>query len=245
MSVVRIDEATLETLRSIAIDENLARITAQLDRNQYVKTNKILELLGGKWDKKKKAHIFEENCAEIISDAIVTGEVFDAKKAFQLFETPVELAERMVNSLYGTKLSILEPSVGKGRIAKAAYKAGHSVFALDIQDFASESFSYCNEFHQADFLNFVPCEFGAVLMNPPFSKSQDIKHILHAWKFLPSGGELRAIASIGFTFRQDDLATKFRTFLYDINAYIEELPIETFKESGANVKSVLISAKNK
>ena len=36
-------------------------IVQQLDRNDYVKVNKALEALGGKWNRKAKAHLFDED----------------------------------------------------------------------------------------------------------------------------------------------------------------------------------------
>jgi 16S rRNA G1207 methylase RsmC len=37
---------------------------------------------------------------------------------------------------------------------------------------------------QDDFLNFESMRFNKFIMNPPFSKSQDVKHILKAYSLL-------------------------------------------------------------
>jgi 16S rRNA G1207 methylase RsmC len=37
---------------------------------------------------------------------------------------------------------------------------------------------------QEDFLKFKDMHFDKIIMNPPFSKNQDIKHILHAYSLL-------------------------------------------------------------
>ena len=77
-------------------------------------------------------------------------------------------------------------------------------------------------------------------MNPPFSDSQDIKHITHAFSFLKSGGVLVAIACEGPFFRQDKKSTSFREFLESHNAEVIQLPEGTFKESGTMVRTRLI-----
>lgn len=244
MSTMKIDAVTLQTLTLIEVDGNLAKITKQLDRAQYAKTNKVLELLGGKWNKSKKAHVFPDDCAELLADAFTTGEVFDAKKAYQEFFTPDDLADKIIASLSGKGLSLLEPNAGNGRIAYAAKRGGHSVTCVEIQPKFLNDLSSVDQVIIQDFLTVEPSSdflFDAVVMNPPFTKSQDIKHVLHAYRFLKPSGQLRAIMSPGFTFRQDTLAKDFREFLVSVNADVEELPEGTFKNSGTNVKTVLVS----
>jgi hypothetical protein len=47
-------------------------------------------------------------------------------------------------------------------------------------------------------------------MNLPFAKQDDIRHVLHALKFLKPGGHLVAIMSASTMFRANKLATDFR-----------------------------------
>jgi 16S rRNA G1207 methylase RsmC len=77
-------------------------------------------------------------------------------------------------------------------------------------------------------------------MNPPFSKGQEARHILHAMKFLRPGGRLAAIASAGVTFRETALYKELREALA-IGGKIEELPPGTFSKEGTDVSTVLIT----
>ena len=104
---------------SIINDNKLYLPDKQLDRKLYVDVNKVLIAIGGKWNRKAKAHIFDDPPEEIIDQILLLGEYIDKKKELQFFETPSELAQRlmeMANIKVGE--TILEPSAGKGAIAK-------------------------------------------------------------------------------------------------------------------------------
>ena len=91
----------------------------QLDRKIYLAVNKVLENLGGKWNRKQKAHVFESDISDRIDNVLLTGSVVDPKKEFQFFETPPELAKRLVEMANIQPLeTVLEPSAGKGAIAQ-------------------------------------------------------------------------------------------------------------------------------
>jgi 16S rRNA G1207 methylase RsmC len=47
-----------------------------------------------------------------------------------------------------------------------------------------ELLSILDKVSQDDFLNFKEMKFDKFIMNPPFSKSQDVKHILKAYELL-------------------------------------------------------------
>ena len=56
---MRIDDDVLAVLsRSTVVGSSLV-IPDQLDRKLYVKTNKVLEAAGGKWNRKARAHVFD------------------------------------------------------------------------------------------------------------------------------------------------------------------------------------------
>lgn len=80
---------------------------------------------------------------------------------------------------------------------------------------------------KTDFLLLEPfVVYDFVLMNPPFEKLQDIEHVRHAYKFLKPGGQLRAIMSPVFTFREN--CREFREWVEDLG-YWEKLPDGSFK----------------
>ena len=89
-----------------------------LDRKLYTDTNKVLEGLGFKWNKKSKSHINSEDVSDKVYNMIDTGKWLDVKKELQFFPTPKKLVDRMVEKIQWNKhLSVLEPSCGIGDIA--------------------------------------------------------------------------------------------------------------------------------
>jgi predicted RNA methylase len=233
---------TIEALKLIEVNGTAATITEKLDRSLYLKVDKALSALGGTWNRRNQCHEFTEDPSITLADAITTGSIEatkDPKQIFQLYETPVSLAESMVDSLHGYGLSMLEPSAASGRIVRAAVNKGHQVAAVEIQpEFKAKLDGLCHDFTISDFLGIVPGEyygdFDAIVMNPPFCRQQDIKHVLHAWKFLRPGGQLRAIVSPSFTFKfaRSGAPKKFAEFLESIKAKHEPLPAGRLRLAG-------------
>ena len=93
-----------------------------------------------------------------------------------------------------------------------------------------------------DFLIVQPdASYTHVVMNPPFTRGQDIDHVMHAFKFLRVGGTLTAIVSGGVLFRSDKKTVAFRRFIDDHGRVVRELPAGEFKESKTMVKTLLIT----
>jgi SAM-dependent methyltransferase len=158
--------------------------------------------------------------------------------ADQLFPTPVTLAERMV-SLADIRPGhhVLEPSAGTGRILAALpnVRPGGYVVAVEINyNLAKLLEEIADDTRNCDFLecNGNLGKFDRVLMNPPFSNGDDIRHIRHAVTFLKPGGRLVAICAGG---------PKQHEQLKPIAATWEPLPAGTFEESGTGVNTVLLT----
>lgn len=162
---------------------------------------------------------------------------------FELFETPEQLAETMAQlAKVGPSDVVLEPSAGRGRIVRAVLATGATVVCHEAQHFDELVATGCS-ITEGNFLERRPKpEFDAVVMNPPFSRGQDVAHIRHAWEFLKPGGRLVAIASRGVEFRVDGRYKVFREWLESIGGTITILPSGTFIESGTGVETVLIKA---
>ena len=86
-----------------------------------------------------------------------------------------------------------------------------------------------------------------VLMNPPFARSQDIDHVLHAFKFLKPGGKLIAVMAPGWRFHDTKKAKAFRDFVEENGEQRDRggtnygyLPEGTFKASGTNIKTTWV-----
>ncbi len=216
----------------------------QLSREQYVDVNKILELLGGKWNRSKKAHIFEsaEKAQELLT-AKEQGEVLDKKKTYQFFETPSEVAEQMVDIAdIKTGMAVLEPSAGHGAILEKLPKD----IVLHVIEVDEEKCKVLKEKGYAqtkcgDFLSFAPdfAWIDRIVMNPPFTKGQDAEHILHAFSLLSDIGRLVSVASASVEFNSQKKYKKLRDII-EKHGEIIKLENNSFKESGTNVNTVLV-----
>ncbi len=159
----------------------------------------------------------------------------------QLFPTPVDVAARMVE-LAGVAAGslVLEPSAGTGRLIDAAQDAGARVVAIEHSHALADQLSkringHAVEVHQGDFLTCEPGSFAAfdcVVMNPPFKDAEDVKHIMHARRFLKPGGVLVALCANGprQAARLQPLADSW-----------ELLPPGTFAAQGTGVNVVLLT----
>lgn len=220
----------------------------------YRKVKKVMETLGGKWNRSALAIVFEdEDAKDSLMEAAQTGEYVDLKRAYQQFYTPDALVERMVAAagLQDGK-RVLEPSAGTGQllnaIAKFADNEGIEVSVTAVELAIGHipallAHSIVSEVCNRDFLDVDPDIFknriDVVIMNPPFTRGQDIDHVMHAWKFLKPGGRLVALTAPGWTFHKTKKAQDFRDFVTEYGEY-KEVPAGTFKESGTMVRTILI-----
>ena len=144
-------------------------------------------------------------------------------------------------------MTVLEPSAGTGAIAWACAAAGAHVDCYEIQQgnafaLAMNAPRDLRRTQVADFLEVEPSPlYERVVMNPPFMKQADIKHVLHALKFLKPGGLLVAVMSAGVRFRQNAATTAFRDLVDQRGGEIEALPENSFKESGTGVNTVVVT----
>ena len=204
---------------------------------------------------KQDAAKFEE-----LREKLGQGVAVQVVSAPQLFPTPKDLAERMArmaNIQPGHR--VLEPSAGTGRLlgALGARMFGHNpergeVVAIELNS------SLCNHLRQsfpltrvhcADFLciegpqtfvGHVPAaieigSFDVIVMNPPFSHGEDIKHIQTAMRLLNKGGRLVALCANGP--RQRDA---LMPLVQAHGGIWEDLPDGTFAEEGTMVRCSLI-----
>lgn len=244
---MRIDQSTLAILDNCRVEGSLVSLPpGQLERKQYEAVNKVLELLGGKWNKKARAHAFTDEPAERLDTAILTEDIIDMKKQLQFFETPEWLADEMVAAAGIVPGDIvMEPSAGKGRIVSAIRRARSSGVAIIAVELSQENCHALEQLdidvvHAGDFLAFPRRTVQRIIMNPPFRSQQDAIHINHAWNSVAKGGTLVAIASEGAFTRTTSHSVAFQS-LVDTYGASKPLPQDTFKESGANVRTRILT----
>lgn len=250
---MQVDNEVLNVLSAADCIGNSLILTGQLDRKLYARTNKVIEAAGGKWNRKTKAHVFDIEAAERIEQIILTGDVVVPKNDFEFFPTPKAVAALVINLAdIQNGMSVLEPSAGRGALAQAAQAAASKV-KVDMFELMPENNSYLHELNipfsaigwPLDFLTIEPkATFDRVVMNPPFSRQADIKHVLHALKFLKQGGKLVSVMASSVTFRNNKLTTDFRKLVVSRGGRIEALPQGAFKSSGTMVNAVIVVIPN-
>ena len=91
-------------------------------------------------------------------------------------------------------------------------------------------------------MTFVPeKKYTAIVMNPPFSKGQDIEHVTKAIEMAER--VVVAVTSASVMFRNDNKTIAFRELVASHGGTIKELPVDSFKESGTSVGTCLIVVK--
>jgi predicted RNA methylase len=235
-------------LERSTIEGSVVRLPEQLERALYVSVDKALKAIGGKWDRKSGGHVFPFDASNLLGSAVENGTVVDRKKTLQFFETPSELARRMVElAEIGAADLVLEPSAGHGRIVREIPDHA-SVIAVEIDEvnvgvLREDAMPGVAIVH-ADFLEWAKTSepvFDAVVMNPPFTNGQDIDHIRTAHGLLAASGVLVAICSVGPFFREDRKAREFRD---SVGGGSELLPDDAFLESGTGVRTRLVQIAN-
>jgi len=243
---MKIKEEVLSVLKNSTVEEDknlLFLPQGQLDRKLYTEVNKCLESIGGTWNRKLKAHLFDHNPSEDLDEMINTGEWNDKKKEYQFFPTPNEIVRQMISLAEINKTDVLlEPSAGQGNILEWFPKENPYV-AIELMDenckkLKEKGYSVAN----ADFLSIENLNVDKIIMNPPFTKHQDVQHVLHAWKMLVHGGRLVSIVSESPFFRQDKTSVEFRRWIDENNVEVIDLESGAFKESGTMVKTRIIVA---
>jgi type I restriction-modification system DNA methylase subunit len=252
----RLSEAAVKVLGSMETTPFSAIIkSGQLDKKLYAEVNKALEAIGGKWDRKLKAHQFRDDPRDAIDQVLFSGGFTDTKKEFGFFETPLSVADQMAELLkLQPGMSVLEPSAGRGRLANACERQevpnvtytlvelqGKNVDALLLAGYNGRGDRVIHD----DFLTYRLNEaFDRVIMNPPFARQADIDHVKKALFHTKPGGRLVAIMSAGVMFRENNKTLDFKQMLSDncSSFGFETLPEGTFTESGTNTNTVMLVA---
>lgn len=246
---MQVEDDVLAVLSRAETNGNALVLTGQLDRKMYERTNKVLEAAGGKWDRKAKAHIFDDEAANRVDQIILSGEVEVPKDEFNFFPSPPDVVARLMELAdvqHGMR--VLEPSAGKGAIAYACADAGATVDCYELMEanfVALAGDMRLGAVRHMDFLAQVPeASYDRVVMNPPFAKQADIKHVLHALRFLKHGGLLVSVMAASAAFRGNKLTQDFRDLIRERGGDFEALPEGAFKASGTMVRSLIVTIPN-
>ena len=216
----------------------------QLERQLYIKVNKVLSLLGGKWNRKTKSHIFNKNIENLIDNAILSSEITDIMKELQYFYTPDNIVSQLINLADIKETDVLlEPSAGKGAIAIELNK----LCKTDVCEIYPEFRDILKEQNinivADDFLEYNPSfKYDKIVANPPFTRQQDITHVNHMLDICK--GRVISVMSASVLFRDNKKTVEFRNRINDLNGEFIELDNGVFKESGTMVKTCIVVVDN-
>jgi predicted RNA methylase len=219
----------------------------QMDPRLYQRVNEVIEGVGGQWDKNTQAHVFPTDAAQAIRAIIDSGHVTtlrEARQASQYFPTPPAVVSRLIDlAEIEPGMTVLEPSAGRGAIAKELATLGAIVDCVERDPghaAALQETGSAREVKVADFLA-VPAapRYDRIVMNPPFTGGADVQHVTHALRFLKPGGLLVAVMSWGVTFGRGP-AAEFRKLVEHRGGAAEACPEKSFAESGTGVETIIV-----
>lgn len=247
--------------RSTITETSVTLPPGQLDRKLYEAVNKALDALGGKWNRKQRAHLFTRDPRAALAAALDDGTMpVNQDKVMSFWRTPAELAERLVEAigaavLVDEPIRVLEPSAGDGAIAKVLRERlpdadiwcvepdEHRADQLEDAGFEVVYRMPFEKFGDDPFLGTMT--FTAAVMNPPFNtadrKDAYVEHVRLAWSMLAPGGVLAAVVPAGFATRQDRRVRQLREEVERNGGSWEALEEGAFAESGTGVRTLMLT----
>jgi len=161
-------------------------------------------------------------------------------KCYGYFPTPPEIVKRLIeNADLEEGMKILEPSAGQGNILEFLKEYDITVGELyrgNKEILEKKGYPVLFD----DFMEYAEYEkYDRIIMNPPFAKQEDVDHVNHAYLMLKKGGRLVSVMANSMQFRNTKKTKKLRE-LIEKNGYFEELPEDSFKESGTGVRTVIV-----
>jgi type I restriction-modification system DNA methylase subunit len=242
-----------DILKKCTIEGNIVKLpVGQLDRKLYQEVSRSLNLIGGKWTSGKTlGFVFQSDPTDLLSQ-IANGDKRNIKKEYQFFETPENLADKIVElANIEEDSTILEPSSGHGSIINAILRKHPHNFIFYCEKMITNQMILNNKYGDCenvyflhplndDFLEMENTTFDRIVANPPFRNNQDCLHIQHMYNCLKVGGRLVSVASTHWKLSNNNTEKNFREWLLKVGA--EEITVEagTFKESGTMIESTIL-----
>lgn len=233
--------------RCIFKDNVLYLPQVQLNKKSYATVKQWVEEAGGKWTGGKVQGFTFDFDATRVASVLMQGKRCNLQQDFQFFATPPEVADWLVSLAgdFSPDCKVLEPSAGTGAIIDAIHRVQPDV-VVDCYELMPENKEKLSkldhirllgdDFTQAEH----PSEYDLIVANPPFSKNQDIRHVMQMYQDLKPGGTVAAITSRHWQQASEKVCKDFRAFLEEVSAQVYEIEEGAFKKSGTGVETIAI-----
>ena len=236
-----------EVLQKCTVEGMLVKLPAeQLDRKLYVEVASALNKIGGKWKGGKVMGFEFSSDPSTLLEEIAGGVKRNIKKEFQFYGTSDELSDELVVLANITEKDIiLEPSAGQGAIIKAIQRVIPKKL-VHWCELMSENQTHLRKISNAElvcediFEHKIKNFYDKIVANPPFSKNQDIDHVMKMYDLLKKGGRLVSIMSSHWKTSKNKKETEFREFIKKTKATVKDVEAGAFKQSGTNVATVIV-----
>lgn len=233
--------------RCIFKDNVLYLPQVQLNKKSYATVKQWVEEAGGKWTGGKVQGFTFDFDATRVASILMQGKRCNLQQDFQFFATPPEVADWLVSLAgdFSPDCKVLEPSAGTGAIIDAIHRVQPDVVVdcYELMPENKEKLSKLDHIHLLgdDFTQAEhSSEYDLIVANPPFSKNQDIKHVMQMYQDLKPGGTVAAITSRHWQQASEKACKDFRAFLEEVSAQVYEIEEGAFKKSGTGVGTIAI-----
>ena len=219
--------------------------------------------IGGHWSEAHKSFVFikevsietiKENIQKANNQIPLSKEQIEREK-LQAYFTPLEISKKMQQSAHICDNDIvLDPSAGTGNLVNGLNIPKENIFLVEPNP------EFCEFLRRNGYVNVIqstfedaldkrvlPNNISKILMNPPFSKQSDLKHILLAYELLNKGGTLVSIIGKNSLLERDINNQKSPTLENFINIcksskihQIVNLEPASFEESGTICDTCMI-----
>jgi hypothetical protein len=241
--------------RGLEILKNLKAFTImplpeKISDEVYDEIAAVVRSIGGTWSERHQAFCFNYDPSRKLQEIVNTGVFFLTEESLwrekrQFYPTPADVVKSMVMMAeISEEHIVLEPSAGHGAILDLLPNKNNIVAVeIDKRNLAELKAKGYNPIWK-DFLKVSGLLVDRVVMNPPFSNFQDVKHVCHALDMLKVGGILVAVINENTLYRSEHPDCK--PYMERIMAYKPEIIIldeGTFAESDTMIRTAILKIK--
>lgn len=175
-------------------------------------------------------------------------------KDLAFYPTPRKVVEEhLLRDVYIDQSSVvLEPSAGDGAIVRALLAKRAQVDAVEVDPGRVAQLRAISQVnprlavHHGNFLQLQPrAKYTHVIMNPPFSGTHYMQHVMHGFEFLAPGGTLVALLPATVEFGESKAHEAFRAWMEarkgsNWRLIYNDLPEESFAASGTRINTCYV-----